>query len=451
MKFDHVTGKCVDLSFEGKGVVKLSYGTVFVDGLFPGEEAEIEIQYKRAGSYFGKVFRLIKKSPDRIQPKCGVCTACGGCQLQQLSYPAQLEFKRHKVEDAFRRQKIENIEVLPCISMENPYEYRNKIQVPIGRDPHGHIVSGFYRSGTHKIIPIDKCWIEDPKAGKIVLELKNLMKDFHYAPYDEDNRSGLIRHVLIRTSYHYDEVMVTIVTNQDEFKGKNNFVKEFIKRCPNIKSLIQNINTRDTNVILGEKERTLYGPSVIKDSILGVDFLISSKSFFQVNPVQVEKLYGKALEFANLSKDENILDAYCGIGTISLCASKYCKKVTGVEIVKEAIVDAKKNAKLNNIENAKFLLGDAGEVFEKLTFQGEKFSTVFVDPPRKGLDQKFIDTLLRLQPKKIVYVSCEPETLVRDIKLLSEKYQINTVQPVDMFPMTFHCETVVSLCLKHRK
>ena len=448
MKFDHVTGKCVDLSFEGKGVVKLSYGTVFVDGLFPGEEAEIEIQYRRAGSYFGKVFRLIKKSPDRIQPKCGVCTACGGCQLQQLSYTAQLEFKRHKVEDAFRRQNIENIKVLPCISMENPYEYRNKIQVPIGRDPHGHIVSGFYRSGTHKIIPIDKCWIEDPKAGKIILELKKLMKEFHYSPYDEDTRSGLIRHVLIRTSYHYDEVMVTIVTNKDEFKGKNNFVKEFIRRCPNIKSLIQNINTRDTNVILGEKERTLYGPSVIKDSILGVDFLISSKSFFQVNPVQVEKLYGKALKFADLNKDENVLDAYCGIGTISLCASKYCKKVTGVEIVKEAIVDAKKNAKLNNIENAEFLLGDAGEVFEKLTSQGEKYSTVFVDPPRKGLDQKFIDTLLRLKPEKVVYVSCDPETLARDIKLLSEQYIIQEVKPVDMFPMTFHVETIVGLSLK---
>ena len=448
MKFDHVTGKCVDLSFEGKGVVKLSYGTVFVDGLFPGEEAEIEIQYKRAGSYFGKVFRLIKKSPDRIQPKCGVCTACGGCQLQQLSYQAQLDFKTKKVADAFRRNNLENIKVLPCISAENPYEYRNKIQVPIGRDPHGHIVSGFYRSGTHKIIPIDKCWIEDPKASKIISELKNLMKEFHYSPYDEDTRTGLIRHVLIRTSYHYDEVMVTLVTNQDEFRGKNNFVKEWIKRCPNIKSLIQNINTRDTNVILGEKERTLYGPSVIKDSILGVDFLISSKSFFQVNPVQVEKLYGKALEFANLSKEENVLDAYCGIGTISLCASKYCKKVTGVEIVREAIVDAKKNAKLNNIINAEFLLGDAGEVFERLTAQGEKYSTVFVDPPRKGLDQKFIDTLLRLKPEKIVYVSCEPETLARDIKLLSNKYEIKAAQPVDMFPMTFHVETVANLILK---
>jgi len=448
MKFDHVTGKCVDLSFEGKGVVKLSYGTVFVDGLFPGEEAEIEIEYKRAGSYFGKVYRLITKSPDRIQPKCGVCTACGGCQLQQLSYNAQLEYKTKKVADAFRRNKIEDIEVLPCISMEYPYEYRNKIQVPIGRDPHGHIVSGFYRQGTHQIIPIDKCWIENSKAGKIILELKNLMKEFHYAPYDEDTRTGLVRHVLIRASYHYDEVMVTLVTNQDEFRGKNNFVKEWVKRCPNIKSLIQNINTRDTNVILGEKERTLFGPSVIKDSILGVNFLISSKSFFQVNPIQVEKLYENAINFANLTKEENIFDAYCGIGTISLCASKYVKKVTGVEIVKEAIIDAKKNAKLNNITNAEFLLGDAGEVFERLINQGEKYSTVFVDPPRKGLDQKFINTLLRLKPQKIVYVSCDPETLARDVALLCCAYEIKRVQPVDMFPQTFHIETVVSLIYK---
>ena len=445
MKFDHVTGKCVDLSFEGKGVVKLSYGTVFVDGLFPKEEAEIEIQYKKAGSYFGKVYRLISKSKDRIQPKCGVCTACGGCQLQQLSYNAQLEYKTKKVADAFRRQKMENLQVFPCISAEKPYEYRNKIQVPIGRDPHGHIVSGFYRSGTHKIIPIDKCWIEDPRAGKIILELKKLMKEFHYAPYDEDNRSGLVRHILIRTSAHYDEIMVTLVTNKDEFKGKNSFVKEWIKRCPNIKSLIQNINTRDTNVILGEKERILFGPSFIKDSILGVDFLISSKSFFQVNPEQVEKLYRKAIEFADLDKDENIFDAYCGIGTISLCTAKFVKKVTGVEIVKEAIVDAKKNAKLNNISNAEFLLGDAGEIFEKLVSDGQKYSTVFVDPPRKGLDQKFINTLLRLEPKKVVYVSCDPETLARDVKLLSTKYDIENIQPVDMFPMTFHVETVVSL------
>ena len=451
MKFDRVKGKCVDLSFEGKGVVKLSYGTVFVDGLFPGEEAEIEIQYKRAGSYFGKVYRLITKSKDRIQPRCGVCTACGGCQLQQLSYQAQLEYKQRKVQDALRRHGLEKIAVLPTIGMENPYEYRNKIQVPIGRDPHGHIISGFYRQGTHKIIPIEKCEIEDPRATKVISEIKKLMKEFHYAPYDEDTRSGLIRHVLIRTSYHYDQMMVTMVTRLDEFKGKNNFVRELHKRCPIITSIVQNINSRDTNVILGEKERLLFGPATIKDSILGVDFLISSKSFFQVNPVQVEILYQNAIDSANITSKYRVFDAYCGIGTIALIASKKAFSVVGVEIVKEAIIDANKNAKLNNITNAEFFVGDAGEIYSKLKREGRDFDCVFVDPPRKGLTEEFINYLLEEEPPTICYVSCDPETLARDLALLSKKYSIGNAQPVDMFPMTFHVETICALSFKGQK
>lgn len=441
-------GKCIDLSFEGKGVVKTLYGVCFVDGLFPGEEAYIQINYKRAGSFFGKVTKLNKKSPDRIQPRCGVCTACGGCQFQQLAYPAQLEYKTNKVKDAFRRHLGKEFDVLPCIGMDDPYNYRNKIQVPIGRDPHGHIVTGFYRSGTHKIVPIDECHIEDKRAGLILKEIKSLIKQFRYEPYDEDTRRGIFRHILIRTSYHYDEIMVTLVTNADEFKGKNNFVKELIKRVPSIKTVVQNINTRDTNVILGERERILYGSGTIKDSILGVDFIISSKSFFQVNPIQVEKLYSKAIDAAKLSKDDVVFDAYCGIGTISLIASKQCKSVLGVEIVNEAIKDAIKNAKPNKIENTKFICGDAGDTLEKLANEDTHFDCVFVDPPRKGLDEKFINSLLRVKPKKLVYVSCDPETLARDINILSMEYKINSIQPVDMFPMTFHVESVVSLSLK---
>lgn len=441
-------GKCIDLSFEGKGVVKTLYGVCFVDGLFPGEEAYIQINYKRAGSFFGKVTKLNKKSPDRIQPRCGVCTACGGCQFQQLAYPAQLEYKTNKVKDAFRRHLKKEMDVLPSIGMDEPYNYRNKIQVPIGRDPHGHIVTGFYRSGTHKIVPIDECHIEDKRAGVILKEIKSLIKQFRYEPYNEDTRTGIFRHILIRTSYHYDEIMVTLVTNADEFKGKNNFVKELIKRVPSIKTVVQNINTRDTNVILGEKERVLYGTGTIKDSILGVDFIISSKSFFQVNPVQVEKLYSKAIEAAGLTKDDEVFDAYCGIGTISLIASRKCKSVLGVEIVNEAIKDAIKNAKLNKIENAKFICGDAGETLEKLAAENTHFDVVFVDPPRKGLDEKFINSLLRVSPKRLVYVSCDPETLARDINILSSKYEIKSIQPVDMFPFTFHVESVCHLELK---
>lgn len=450
MKFDRVQGKCVDLSFEGKGVVKLSYGTVFVDGLFPGEEAEIEIQYKRAGNYFGKVYRLIKKSPDRIQPRCGVCTACGGCQLQQLSYPAQLEYKQHKVQDAFRRHGINDIEVLPTIGMDDPYHYRNKIQVPIGRDPHGHIVSGFYRQGTHKIIPIDECSIENQRATKVIQEFKQLMKEFHYAPYNEDNRSGLIRHLLIRTSFHEDELMLTIVTRLDEFKGKQHFISALIKKCPEITTVVQNINPRDTNVILGEKERILYGPGFIHDSILGTRFNISSKSFFQVNPVQVEKLYQKAIELSKITSNSQVFDAYCGIGTIGLIAAKTAKEVVGAEIVKEAIFDARKNSKLNNITNTKFEIGDAGDIYAKYRVQEQRFDCVFVDPPRKGLTPEFVETLLREEPPTICYISCDPETLARDVALLSKKYTCTSAQPVDMFPMTFHVETVACLRLKER-
>lgn len=447
-EFKPFVGKCTDISFEGKGVVKTLYGVCFVDGLFPGEEANIEIVYKAAGSFFGKVTRLINKSEHRIQPRCGVCTACGGCQFQQLDYMSQLEYKTNKVKDAFRRHLDLKVNVLPCLGMDDPYNYRNKIQLPIGRDFHGHIVTGFYRSGTHKIIPIDECSIEDKRAAQIVKEFKSLLKAFHFDPYDEDSGKGLFRHLLIRTSYHYDQIMVTFVTSVDEFKGKNNFVKELISRCPQITTVVQNINSRSTNVILGEKDRVLYGPGTIKNSISGVDFIISSKSFFQVNPIQVEKLYSKAIEMAQLTKDDNVFDAYCGIGTISLIAAKEAKSVLGVEIVPDAIKDANKNAKINKIENAKFICDDAGKALEDLANEGTHFDCVFIDPPRKGVDERFIESLLKVKPARIVYVSCEPETLSRDVALLAKEYDIGDIQPVDMFPMTFHVETIVGLILK---
>ncbi len=448
MKIERRVGKCIDLSFEGKGVFKDEAGFVFVDGLFIGEEAEIEVLYRRNGQYFGKVRRLITKSPSRIQPLCGVCTACGGCQFQQLDYKAQLEYKTNKVKSALKRNLKTDIKVNDCLGMDYPYEYRNKVQVPLGRDIHGKLVSGFYRANTHEIIPIDKCYIETPIATDIIKTIKALMKNFKIEPYNEDTGYGLIRHVLIRSSYHFDEVMVTLVTSRDEFKGKNNFVKELVKAHPIIKSVVQNINSRHTNVILGEKSRTLYGPSFIKDSILGVNFHISSKSFYQVNPKQVEVLYDYAIKCANLTGKEEVLDAYCGIGTIGLIASKHSKNVTGVEIVKDAIINAKDNAKLNNITNAEFFCADASIFLKQQKEEGKHFDCVFVDPPRKGLDDSFIETLLEVAPKRIVYISCNCETLASNLALLTKKYSIEIVQPVDMFPMTHHVETVACLRLK---
>lgn len=447
-KRDFLTGKCIDISFEGKGVVKTEQGIVFVDGVFPDEELEVFVEYTRAGQKFGKIRRLITKSPDRIQPLCGICTACGGCQFQQLSYQAQLEYKTKKVASAFERNFHHKFNVLPCLGMENPYNYRNKIQVPLGKDLHGNIISGFYRSNTHKIIATDVCYIDDERSRPIIKDIKLLMRSFKIEPYDEDRRTGCIRHVLIRTAKHKEQLMLTLVTALDEFKGKKNFVKAIVEKHPEITTVVQNINTRDTNVILGDKERILYGKGFIEDSILGVNFRISSKSFYQVNPIQVDVLYGKAMEFAGLTGNETVLDAYCGIGTISLIAAKHAKEVYGVEIVKEAIKDAIGNAKLNNITNAKFECDDASKYMLRFNQTGIKPDVVFVDPPRKGLDETFINSLLVLAPKKVVYVSCNCETLARDLTLLSCKYDIKKIQPVDMFPMTHHVETVCALSLK---
>ena len=448
MQQDIVRGKCIDLSFEGKGVVKTSDGVIFVDGLFIEEEADVKVLYTRAGNKFGKVYRLVTKSPDRIQPACGVCTACGGCQFQQLAYDAQLEYKTNKVRSTIKKQLGGEPNVYPIIGMDDPYNYRNKIQVPIGLNKHGKIISGFYRANTHEIIEIEGCSIEDLRASPIIASVKKLMKEFKYSPYNEDTGDGLIRHIIIRTSYHYKEIMVTIVTNKDEFKGKNNFIKALVKANPEITTIVQNINPRHTNVILGEKERILYGPGFIKDSILGVNFYISSKSFYQVNPIQVEKLYSKAIEFADLKETDVVLDAYCGTGTIGLIASSHVKEVVGVEIVKEAIKNAKHNAEINHIGNATFYVDDASIAIRKFLDNNKKFDVIFVDPPRKGLDEKFVHALLESKAERIVYVSCDPETLARDLKLLETKYEIKKIQPVDMFPMTFHVETVVGLYRK---
>jgi 23S rRNA (uracil1939-C5)-methyltransferase len=443
------TGTCVDLSSEGKGVVKYDDTIVFVDGLFVGEKADIEILYYRAGVAFGRVKKLYSLSKDRVQPRCKVCTACGGCQFQQLNYNAQLLYKKNKVyNDLTRIGHLSNFEIFDTIKADNPYNYRNKIQVPVGYNFKHQIVSGFYREKSHEIIPIDECYIEDTRAPKIIKTIKDLMLSFKMTPYNEDNGVGLLRHILIRTSHYQNEIMVVLVTSKPTFPGRNNFVKELISRCPEITTIVNNINSRHTNVILGEHEEVLYGKGFIEDTLCGLSFRISSKSFYQINPLQCEKLYRKALEFAQLSKDETVLDAYSGIGTIGLIAAKDAKEVISVEIVKEATLDGIRNAKANNITNIKFINDDATKYILKAKLDKIKIDCVLLDPPRNGSTPEFLNSVLELEPKKVVYVSCEPSTLARDLEILSKKYKIDKVQPVDMFPMTFHVETVVSLKLK---
>lgn len=440
-----IKGKCVDISSEGKGVIKTVYGVIFVDALLLGEEAEIEVTYARKGVAYGKIVKLLTKSPDRIQPLCPVSTACGGCTFQNATYEYELRYKKHKVEEDLKRiGHLENIKVNDVIGMDDPSHYRNKIQVPFGRE-NKRVVYGFYKSNTHKIIPIKECNIEDIKAGPILQEIAHLMEDFHIDPYNEDYRTGIIRHVLIRTSMSTGEVMVVFVSNVDTFTGRNNFIKELVNRRPEISTIIFNVNKRDTNVILGESEKVLYGKGYITDEILGLKFNISSKSFFQVNPIQVQKLYGEALRLAKLKKSDTLLDAYAGVCTIGLLAAPHVKHVTSVEVVKSAVINGKNNAKLNNIEYIDIIEDDCTLYINKKL---PKFDVVIMDPPRKGSTPEFLNALLKIKPTRIVYISCEPSTLARDLEYLKHEYDITTVQPVDMFPRSFHVETV---CLLEKK
>lgn len=443
-----VHGVCRDLTYEGRGVVAFGEEIIFVQGMFPGEEGDVEIQYRRNGNLFGKVKKLDKISPDRIEPKCKICSSCGGCQFQQYAYPAQLLFKSSKVKEQFRKIGHMDVDVLPTIGMDEPYYYRNKIQMPFGRDIKGHIYCGFYKENSHIIVPVNECFIEDKRAVHILDTLKKLMQSFRIAPYDEDRREGILRHALIRTSYYEKQIMLVLVTAVDVFPSRGNLVKALLKECPEITTIVQNINSRSTNVILGEKQRILFGKGYIADSLCGVRFQISAKSFYQTNPVMTEKLYSYAMECAKLNKDDVVLDAYSGIGTIGLVASKYCKEVLSVEIVEEAVRDAERNARRNRIENFKEFADDASSFMVRMAKQNIPLDVLFMDPPRKGSDQRFLDAVLKLKPKRIVYISCDPSSLARDCAYINKSYQIETIQPFDMFPHTTHVETVASLNLK---
>ena len=440
-----IRGKCVDISSEGKGVIKTVYGVVFVDSLLLGEEAEVEITYAGKGVSYGVIKKIITFSPDRIAPKCPISTACGGCVFQNATYEYELRYKKHKVEEDLKRiGHLENIKVNDVIGMDNPEHYRNKIQVPIGKE-NKHVIYGFYKSKTHKIIPIKQCNIEDLKAGPILQNIAKLMEEFHIDPYNEDYRTGIIRHVLIRTSLSTNEVMVVLVSNVDTFPGRNNFIKELVKRCPEISTIVYNVNKRDTNVILGESDKTLYGKGFITDEILGLKFNISSQSFFQVNPIQVQKLYKTALDYACLSKDDVVLDAYAGVCTIGLLAAPHVKKVTSVEVVKSAVINGLNNAKLNNINNIEIIEADCTDYINKKL---PHFDVVIMDPPRKGSTPEFLSAIKRIKPSRLIYISCDPSTLARDLEILKDTYDIKTVQPVDMFPRSFHIETICKLSLK---
>lgn len=384
----------------------------------------------------------VKSTKNRI---CPVSRKCGGCQLMNLSYPEQLKFKQAKVVKllgSFHR-------VNEIIGMDNPFHYRNKVQAAFGRTRGGEIISGVYQSSTHNIVKTEKCLIEDKKADEIILTIRKLVKDFKLTVYDERKGNGFLRHVLVKRGFATNEIMVVLVTGTGVFPSKNNFIKALLNVHPEITTIVQNINNKFTSMVLGEKEIVLYGKGYIEDVLCGCTFRISPKSFYQINPIQTEILYGKAIEFAGLSGREKVIDAYCGIGTIGIVASKNAGEVIGCELNPDAIKDAKINAKINGIENIKFVCADAGEFMLGMKEQGEKCDVLFMDPPRAGSDKRFLSCAVALSPEKIVYISCNPETQQRDLYyLIKNGYKVKKIQPVDMFPYTAHVETVVLLSKK---
>lgn len=383
-----------------------------------------------------------------MEKKCLYNKKCGGCQYLHLKYSKQLEKKQKEVVSLLKSFG----KVRPIIGMEDPYHYRNKVHGVVAADRRGNGYTGIYEEKSHHIIRVDSCLIENQKADEIMQSVAGLMKSFKMKPFNEDTGYGFLRHILIRTGCHTGEIMVVLVTASPVFPSKNNFVKALRKKHPEITTIVANVNDRRTSMVLGEKQQILYGKGYIEDVLCSKRFRISPKSFYQVNPVQTEVLYGKAIEYAGLTGKETVIDAYSGIGAIGMIASDHAKEVISVELNGEAVRDAISNAKMNKIKNIQFYKADAGEFMVQMAFRKQKADVVFMDPPRAGSDKKFMDSLLKLAPKKVVYVSCNPATLKRDLAYLTSKgYQVKEIQPVDMFPMTSHTECIALLRKNDRK
>ncbi len=433
----------VDNGFEGEGIAKIDGFTIFIPNTIRGEKVKIIIVKVLSSHAFGKVLEIIEKSENRIESDCSTYKRCGGCNLRHVKYEKTLEMKKNKVQNLVNKDLTQKIEVEETLGMDKPYFYRNKLQYPLGIDKQGMPTVGVYANRTHEIIPIEKCMIQDEESSDIAKHVVELIKKYNLTIYDEKTGEGLFRHIVIKKGFKTNEIMVILVINSVKLPMSQEIVKNLVEKYNRIKTIIINSNMENTNVILGNKNETIYGSGYIKD-ILGIfKFKISPLSFYQVNPIQAEKLYNLALQNANITDQDIVFDLYCGIGTISIFASQYAKKVYGIEIVEQAIEDARENARINNISNTEFIAGDAEIVLTDL-IENQKIipNVVIVDPPRRGLDNKTIKNILTIKPKTVIYISCNPATLIRDLKLLEEKYYIKRIKPVDMFPWTSHCEVV---------
>ena len=440
---------CKGLDEYGKGKVVFNNRPFSVPYFLPGEKGEIELVF-RAKETGAKLVSLDKTAEDRVKVDCPVYESCGGCQVMHLSYESQLAWKQKKIAELFPQEQELGI-IAPIIPMEQPWNYRHKIYASFSNGKKGEILAGIYEENSHKVVKTEQCRIQHKLANDIISTIVEIMRKGKIPAYNEDRGTGVLRHAYIRIGEKTDQVMVVLVTGSKEFREKKLFVEGLCKKFPQITTIIHNINSAKTSMVLGKKETVLYGPGSIEDELCGLKFEISSQSFYQVNPVQTEKLYETAVEFAGLTGKETVLDAYCGIGTISMVAAKKAKEVIGVEVNETACMDAKKNARKNNCQNVHFVAEDAGEYMVQLSKEKSalKPEVVFMDPPRSGSDAKFINSMVQMAPEKIVYISCNPKTQKVDIDMLKKKgYRVEKMQAVDCFCHTWHVENIALLVRK---
>ncbi|MFD1174780.1 23S rRNA (uracil(1939)-C(5))-methyltransferase RlmD [Paenibacillus puldeungensis] len=479
------------MNHDGEGVGRVEGFTLFIPGALPGEKVRVKVLKTKKQYGYAKLLEVVEPSADRVAPPCAIYDKCGGCQLQHLSYAGQLAWKRQHVIDALERigklpvagaasaapreggvaaatgaaapapdaaaapstdarpggapATERAIVVRPTLGMDEPWRYRNKAQVPVGVTD-GGLVGGFYARGSHRIVDMETCLIQHESNDDVVARVKSIARRLGISAYNEETGQGLLRHVVVKVGFRTGEMMLVLVTNGSKIPHEDEWISAIQREIPAVVSICQNINTRQTNVIFGDTTRVLWGREVIYDYIGDVKFAISARSFYQVNPVQTEVLYGKTVEYASLTGQETVIDAYCGIGTISLFLAQHAKRVYGVEIVKEAIEDARVNAELNGMHHVTFEVGASEDVIPQWKEQSIEADVIVVDPPRKGCDPRLLETILEMKPERVVYVSCNPATLARDLRILEDGgYRTIEVQPVDMFPHTTHIENVALL------
>lgn len=452
-KNDEVIIDIEDIGSDGEGIGKYQGYTIFVKNALVGDRIKTKLMKTKKSYGYGRLIEIIEPSPYRVTPRCPIADKCGGCSIQHLDYKRQLEYKQNKVKNCLERiggfpEDMLNQEDImqPIIGMEEPFYYRNKAQFPVGINKDGNVVIGFYAGRTHSIIDTSHCHIQAPVNDEILQRVRHFLEEYHISIYNEEKQEGLVRHILTRVGFTTEEIMVCLIINGNELPYKEQLI-ESLCQIPHMTSISLNINKENTNVILGDTIKTLWGKPYITDYIGDIKYQISPLSFYQVNPIQTRVLYETALKYAGLNGEETVWDLYCGIGTISLFLAQKAKQVYGVEIVPQAIEDARKNAEINHITNAEFFVGAAEEILPKKYKEDSVYADVIVvDPPRKGCEESLLDTILAMAPKRIVYVSCDPATLARDLKYLCDKeYQISKIQVVDQFGHSVHVETVVLL------